>query len=132
MCPGQCFQWPACLAFAPSPPCPPPLLPSLGPHRLHYGHPDMVDSFLIKQTAGVSRGSKKVNVNEDVFLGYEMLLMHKGITFLEFLSYGKGREVDFEGASVFLKKLAAGAAMQLRSRQVCADMSESGVVPSAK
>ena len=46
------------------------------PHhiRLHYGHPDMVNAHLVKKTGGVSRGSLRVNVNEDIFLGYEMIL----------------------------------------------------------
>ena len=45
--------------------------------RLHYGHPDMVNGHLVKRTGGVSRGSKTVNMNEDVFLGYEMMLSGK-------------------------------------------------------
>ena len=46
------------------------------PHhiRMHYGHPDMTNAHLMRRTGGVSRGSLRVNVNEDIFLGYEMLL----------------------------------------------------------
>uniref|UniRef100_A0A7S1JEU0 GH16 domain-containing protein n=1 Tax=Eutreptiella gymnastica TaxID=73025 RepID=A0A7S1JEU0_9EUGL len=91
------------------------------PHhiRMHYGHPDMTNGFLMKKTAGVSRGCLRVNVNEDIFLGYEMVSQGVNIAFTETLFYGKGRDVEFNAASVFLKKLAQGCVMQLASRQVC-------------
>ena len=91
------------------------------PHhiRMHYGHPDMANAHLMKRTGGVSRGSLRVNVNEDIFLGYEMVQQGVDINFTEFLFYGKGRDVEFNAASVFLKKLAQGCVMQLASRQVC-------------
>ena len=90
------------------------------PHhiRLHYGHPDMVNAHLVKKTGGVSRGSLRVNVNEDIFLGYEMVTQGITIGFSEAIFYGKGRDVEFNAASVFLKKLAQGCVMQLASRQV--------------
>eukprot|EP00668_Euglena_longa_P002959 GGOE01003456.1.p1 GENE.GGOE01003456.1~~GGOE01003456.1.p1 ORF type:complete len:3098 (-),score=946.50 GGOE01003456.1:364-9156(-) len=90
------------------------------PHRIrmHYGHPDMTNAFYMKKTAGVSRGSLRVNVNEDIFLGYEMVKSGLGICFNEHLFYGKGRDVEFNAASTFLKKLAQGCVMQLASRQV--------------
>jgi hypothetical protein len=91
------------------------------PHhiRMHYGHPDMTNAHMMRRTAGVSRGSLRVNVNEDIFLGYEMVLQGVDIIFTEWLFYGKGRDVEFNAASVFLKKLAQGCVMQLASRQVC-------------
>jgi hypothetical protein len=90
------------------------------PHyiRMHYGHPDMVNGHFVKKTSGVSRGSLRVNVNEDIFLGYEMAATGLTIGYTEFLFYGKGRDAEFNAASVFLKKLAQGCAMQLASRQV--------------
>ena len=90
------------------------------PHhiRMHYGHPDMTNAHMMRRTAGVSRGSLRVNVNEDIFLGYEMVLQGVDIIFTEWLFYGKGRDVEFNAASVFLKKLAQGCVMQLASRQV--------------
>ena len=85
------------------------------PHhiRMHYGHPDMANAHLMKRTGGVSRGALRVNVNEDIFLGYEMLMQGVGIQFTEYLFYGKGRDVEFNAASVFLKKLAQGCIMQV-------------------
>ena len=46
---------------------------------------------------------------------------HQGLTigFSECFFYGKGRDVEFNAASVFLKKLSQGCVMQLASRQVC-------------
>ena len=73
--------------------------PSFVCHRLHSGH-------FVKKTAGVSRGSLRVNVNEDIFLGYEMASSGLKIGYTEFLFYGKGRDAEFNAASVFLKKLA--------------------------
>ena len=61
----------------------------------------------------------QVNVNEDIFLGYEMASSGLKIGYTEFLFYGKGRDAEFNAASVFLKKLASGCCMQLASRQVC-------------
>ena len=60
----------------------------------------------MKKTSGVSRGSLRVNVNEDIFLGYEMAATGLTIGYTEFLFYGKGRDAEFNAASVFLKKLA--------------------------
>ena len=41
------------------------------PHhiRMHYGHPDVANALLLRKTGGLSRGSQRVNVNEDIFLG---------------------------------------------------------------
>eukprot|EP00669_Euglena_mutabilis_P011079 TRINITY_DN574_c0_g1_i2.p1 TRINITY_DN574_c0_g1~~TRINITY_DN574_c0_g1_i2.p1 ORF type:complete len:782 (+),score=364.67 TRINITY_DN574_c0_g1_i2:3-2348(+) len=91
------------------------------PHhiRMHYGHPDMTNAHFVRKTGGVSRGSTRVNVNEDIFLAYEMVTNGLEIGFSEAFFYGKGRDVEFNAASVFLKKLAQGCVMQLASRQVC-------------
>jgi len=55
---------------------------------------------------------------EDIFLAYEMVTNGLDIGFSEAFFYGKGRDVEFNAASVFLKKLAQGCVMQLASRQV--------------
>ena len=72
------------------------------PHhiRLHYGHPDMVNAHMVKKTGGVSRGCLRVNVNEDIFLGYEMAARGINIGYSEALFYGKGRDAEFNAASV--------------------------------
>ena len=51
--------------------------------------------------------------------GYEMLLQGVKISHTEFMFYGKGRDTEFLAASLFFKKLAQGAVMQLASRQMC-------------
>jgi hypothetical protein len=90
------------------------------PHgvRISSGHPDMVNAYLVRKTGGVSRGSLRVNVNEDIFLGYEMVAQGVEVGFTEFIFCGKGRDAEFGAASVFLRKLAEGCVMQLMSRQV--------------
>ena len=38
--------------------------------RLHYGHPDFVDTFWVLNNGGMSKASPNINLSEDAFLGY--------------------------------------------------------------
>ncbi len=86
--------------------------------RAHYGHPDYVDGYWARTRGGMSKASHVVNVNEDIFAGYEMLSRGQKITFVEWMQAQKGRESAFLPAFVFEAKLAGGAGQQVRSRDV--------------
>eukprot|EP01121_Diplochlamys_sp_Union-15-3_P001816 TRINITY_DN11580_c0_g1_i1.p1 TRINITY_DN11580_c0_g1~~TRINITY_DN11580_c0_g1_i1.p1 ORF type:complete len:811 (-),score=121.63 TRINITY_DN11580_c0_g1_i1:69-2207(-) len=86
--------------------------------RAHYGHPDFFDGFWVRTRGGPSKASTKVNVNEDIFAGYEIFSRGERITYVEFIQQQKGRESEFFGAFTFEQKLAMGAAQQVRSRDV--------------
>ena len=86
--------------------------------RAHYGHPDFVDGYWVKNRGGPSKATKKVNTNEDIFLAYEMFCRGESVEYVEYIEQQKGRETAFSFASVFEAKLAQGAAQQLRSREL--------------
>eukprot|EP01059_Diplonema_ambulator_P030078 TRINITY_DN5031_c1_g1_i3.p1 TRINITY_DN5031_c1_g1~~TRINITY_DN5031_c1_g1_i3.p1 ORF type:complete len:900 (+),score=311.38 TRINITY_DN5031_c1_g1_i3:305-2701(+) len=86
--------------------------------RAHYGHPDFFDGFWARTRGGTSKASLKVNTNEDIFAGYEMLGRGERGSYVEFLEMHKGRETAFPNAYGFEAKLAQGAAQQIRSIDV--------------
>eukprot|EP01113_Clastostelium_recurvatum_P026717 TRINITY_DN3208_c0_g1_i3.p1 TRINITY_DN3208_c0_g1~~TRINITY_DN3208_c0_g1_i3.p1 ORF type:complete len:581 (-),score=161.48 TRINITY_DN3208_c0_g1_i3:10-1752(-) len=86
--------------------------------RMHYGHPDFLDGYWVRNRGGVSKASHLINTNEDIFTGYEMIGRDERGTFVEFVSQQKGRETSFMEAYTFEAKLAQGAAQQVRSRHM--------------
>jgi hypothetical protein len=85
--------------------------------RMHYGHPDLM-SGLMARTIGFHKASHGVNVNEDIFAGYECLARGVPIGFCEWLWFWKGRDVSLRLVAIFSNKLAEGAAQQVRSRDM--------------
>mmetsp|Transcript_18823 Transcript_18823/g.36847 ORF Transcript_18823/g.36847 Transcript_18823/m.36847 type:complete len:657 (-) Transcript_18823:1984-3954(-) len=83
--------------------------------RLHYGHPDIIDGFWCRFHAGLSKASPEVNLSEDLFFGLDNLSRGGKTNFVEFILFGKGREVGLDTCSVFEDKIARGAAMALKS-----------------
>lgn len=83
--------------------------------RLHYGHPDMIDGYYCRYTVGLSKASAVCNLSEDLFLATEMMLRSQYSTYCEYIYYGKGREVNLLGTSIFENKLSRGAAQTLIS-----------------
>eukprot|EP01113_Clastostelium_recurvatum_P039644 TRINITY_DN606_c0_g1_i3.p1 TRINITY_DN606_c0_g1~~TRINITY_DN606_c0_g1_i3.p1 ORF type:complete len:2408 (-),score=581.57 TRINITY_DN606_c0_g1_i3:45-6527(-) len=86
--------------------------------RMHYGHPDFLDGYWVRNRGGVSKASHLINTNEDIFTGYEMLGRDERGTYVDWLSQEKGRETSFMEAFTFEAKLAQGAAQQIRSRHL--------------
>jgi hypothetical protein len=85
--------------------------------RMHYGHPDLM-SGLLARTIGFNKASHGVNVNEDIFAGYECLARGVRIGFCEWMWFWKGRDTSLRLVAIFNNKLAEGAAQQVRSRDV--------------
>ena len=86
--------------------------------RLHYGHPDVFDKTFFMTRGGVSKGSKGINLSEDIFAGYNNAMRGGRVTFPEYLTCGKGRDVGMQQIFKFEAKLAQGAAEQSLSRDV--------------
>jgi hypothetical protein len=85
--------------------------------RMHYGHPDLM-SGLLARTIGFNKASHGVNVNEDIFAGYECLARGVPIGFCEWIWFWKGRDTSLRLVAIFNNKLAEGAAQQVRSRDM--------------
>ena len=86
--------------------------------RMHYGHPDIFDHIFMMSRGGISKASKGLHLNEDIFAAYQLLQRGGKIRFVEFLQAGKGRDLSFDSVLKFEQKLACGAAEQCISRDV--------------
>lgn len=86
--------------------------------RMHYGHPDVLDKLHFLSRGGISRPSKQINLNEDIFAAYSTMLRGGSVIFREYLSVGKGRMTNLSEIFYFEVKLAQGAAEQCLSRDV--------------
>lgn len=86
--------------------------------RMHYGHPDLFDKLYVMSNAGLSKASKSINLNEDVFAGFNTVLRAGSVTMHEYMQVGKGRDVGLQQLFKFEAKLGAGAAMQALSRDI--------------
>ncbi|KAL2483243.1 Callose synthase 12 [Forsythia ovata] len=86
--------------------------------RMHYGHPDVFDRFWFITRGGISKGSRVINISEDIFAGFNCTLRGGNITHHEYIQFGKGRDVGLNQISVFEAKIASGSGEQLLSRDV--------------
>ena len=86
--------------------------------RLHYGHPDFVDTFWVLNNGGMSKASPDINLSEDAFLGYNNVFDGEKNTHVPYIEWHKGRETEFSAAAGFLFKISGGASAMLRSRDV--------------
>eukprot|EP00760_Papus_ankaliazontas_P027009 PhM_4_TR3103/c0_g1_i1/m.61463 len=86
--------------------------------RMHYGHPDFFDASWAITQGGMSKPNPLINLNEDIFAGYNIKMNGERVIHVEFMLEGKGRETNFDGGNGFEAKLAMGAAMQFRTRDV--------------
>lgn len=86
--------------------------------RMHYGHPDFFDSFWTFNRGGLSKGSARINLSEDVFAGFNVWLRNEDTSHVDTLEWQKGRETVFTTASMFLAKISAGCVAIFRSRDM--------------
>lgn len=85
--------------------------------RLHYGHPDMMDKLQVLQQGGVSKGTKGLNLSEDVFAGIDLTLRGGWTTYKEYFHVGKGRDMGFMSVLSFFAKVSMGNGEQATTRQ---------------
>jgi len=93
--------------------------------RMHYGHPDIFDKVWALSRGGTAKASVGVNVSEDIFAGFNVLLRGGTSSHAEFLCVGKGRDVGALQIAVFEAKISGGTAISATSRdtfRVCEGM----------
>eukprot|EP00931_Biecheleriopsis_adriatica_P048772 TRINITY_DN28182_c0_g1_i1.p1 TRINITY_DN28182_c0_g1~~TRINITY_DN28182_c0_g1_i1.p1 ORF type:complete len:2018 (+),score=352.66 TRINITY_DN28182_c0_g1_i1:636-6056(+) len=86
--------------------------------RMHYGHPDFFDAFWASNRGSVSKASPILNLSEDIFAGFNVLMRGEISTHVDCLEWEKGREVSFNKASQFFTKVASGNVGVMRSRDL--------------
>lgn len=59
--------------------------------RFHYGHPDLIDKLQVVQQGGVSKGTRGLNLSEDIFAGLDLSLRGGWTTYREYFHVGKAR-----------------------------------------
>ncbi|CUM66040.1 uncharacterized protein PRCAT00003694001 [Priceomyces carsonii] len=85
--------------------------------KLHYGHPDFLNSVFMTTRGGVSKAQKGLNLNEDIYAGMNALQRGGRIKHCEYIQCGKGRDLGFESILNFTTKIGAGMGEQMLSRE---------------
>ncbi|KAA8915873.1 hypothetical protein TRICI_001966 [Trichomonascus ciferrii] len=85
--------------------------------KLHYGHPDFLNSIFMTTRGGVSKAQKGLHLNEDIYAGMNALLRGGRIKHCEFNQCGKGRDLGFGSILNFTTKIGAGMGEQMLSRE---------------
>eukprot|EP00438_Fugacium_kawagutii_P033438 Skav208824 [mRNA] locus=scaffold667:224993:229471:+ [translate_table: standard] len=69
--------------------------------RMHYGHPDLMNKQYMMQQGGISKGTRTLNLSEDIFAGLDFTLRADGrsICHKEYFHLSKGRDLGFNSAS---------------------------------
>ncbi|XP_048127591.1 callose synthase 12-like [Rhodamnia argentea] len=86
--------------------------------RMHYGHPDVFDRIWFLTRGGLSKASRRINISEDIFAGFNCTLRGGNVTHHEYIQIGKGRDVGLNQISMFEAKIASGSGEQALSRDV--------------
>ncbi|ODQ82473.1 glycosyltransferase family 48 protein [Babjeviella inositovora NRRL Y-12698] len=85
--------------------------------KLHYGHPDFLNSIFMNTRGGVSKAQKGLHLNEDIYAGMNVLLRGGRIKHCEYIQCGKGRDLGFGSILNFTTKIGAGMGEQMLSRE---------------
>ncbi|KAG7848674.1 hypothetical protein KL941_001492 [Ogataea angusta] len=85
--------------------------------KLHYGHPDFLNSIFMTTRGGVSKSQKGLHLNEDIYAGMNALLRGGRIKHCEYFQCGKGRDLGFGSILNFTTKIGAGMGEQMLSRE---------------
>eukprot|EP00930_Biecheleria_cincta_P028708 TRINITY_DN20020_c0_g1_i1.p1 TRINITY_DN20020_c0_g1~~TRINITY_DN20020_c0_g1_i1.p1 ORF type:complete len:1709 (+),score=246.49 TRINITY_DN20020_c0_g1_i1:135-5261(+) len=85
--------------------------------RMHYGHPDIMDKIQMLQQGGVSKGTRGLNLSEDIFSGIDLMLRGGWTAYREYFHVGKGRDMGFMSVLSFTAKVSMGNGEQAITRQ---------------
>lgn len=85
--------------------------------KLHYGHPDFLNTIFMTTRGGVSKAQKGLHLNEDIYAGMNAILRGGRIKHCEYVQCGKGRDLGFNSVLSFNAKIGAGMGEQLVSRE---------------
>jgi len=85
--------------------------------KLHYGHPDFLNTIFMSTRGGVSKAQKGLHLNEDIYAGINAILRGGRIKHSEYIQCGKGRDLGFGSILNFNTKIGAGMGEQMLSRE---------------
>lgn len=85
--------------------------------KLHYGHPDFLNSIYMNTRGGVSKAQRGLHLNEDIYAGMNALMRGGRIKHSEYMQCGKGRDLGFTSILNFITKIGAGMGEQIISRE---------------
>ncbi|ODV58564.1 1,3-beta-glucan synthase [Ascoidea rubescens DSM 1968] len=85
--------------------------------KLHYGHPDFLNSTFMCTRGGVSKAQKGLHLNEDIYAGMNAMLRGGRIKHCDYFQCGKGRDMGFGSILNFTTKIGAGMGEQMLSRE---------------
>lgn len=85
--------------------------------KLHYGHPDFLNTVFMTTRGGVSKAQKGLHLNEDIYAGMTALTRGGRIKHCEYIQCGKGRDLGFTSILNFITKIGAGMGEQILSRE---------------
>ncbi|KAH3903535.1 uncharacterized protein SCDLUD_001176 [Saccharomycodes ludwigii] len=85
--------------------------------KLHYGHPDFLNTIFVTTRGGVSKGQKGLHLNEDIYAGMNAILRGGRIKHCEYMQCGKGRDLGFGSILNFTTKIGSGMGEQMLSRE---------------
>lgn len=85
--------------------------------KLHYGHPDFLNTIFMCTRGGVSKSQKGLHLNEDIYAGMTAIIRGGRIKHCEYIQCGKGRDLGFSSILNFITKIGAGMGEQLLSRE---------------
>lgn len=86
--------------------------------RMHYGHPDFFDGFWASNRGSVSKASPTINLSEDIFAGFNVMMRGERVRHFDCIEWEKGRETSFNKAAQFYTKVASGNVGIMRSRDL--------------
>ncbi|CEM17504.1 unnamed protein product [Vitrella brassicaformis CCMP3155] len=76
--------------------------------RFHYGHPDVLDRYLVQTIGGMSRGSAIINVTEDVYCGMNYVQRGYSVSQVDYIMCSKGWPNDLDQVVAFMRKISCG------------------------
>ncbi|KAI9296955.1 1,3-beta-glucan synthase [Neoconidiobolus thromboides FSU 785] len=85
--------------------------------KLHYGHPDFLNSIFMNTRGGVSKAQKGLHLNEDIYAGMNAFQRGGRIKHIEYYQCGKGRDLGFSSILSFNTKIGTGMGEQILSRE---------------
>lgn len=85
--------------------------------KLHYGHPDFLNTIFMCTRGGVSKSQRGLHLNEDIYAGMNAIMRGGRIKHCEYFQCGKGRDLGFCSILNFTTKIGSGMSEQMISRE---------------
>lgn len=85
--------------------------------KLHYGHPDFLNAIFMTTRGGISKATRELHLNEDIYAGMNAVSRGGKIKHCDFYQCGKGRDLGFGTILNFTSKIGSGMGEQLLSRE---------------